>query len=176
MPTGDVVLVRVEAEAVAVGREPGAHVPDGAAGFGLADPDAEQAVAARRDRQPAVLHRVVPEVLDRTGRTVEDQLGEDRARDVGAGELFEHDRGLDVAEPGAAPALADRDAEQLGLAHAVPGPLRELLGLVAVAGHRRELALGDVAGELPQRGLVFGVGERIRPGRVRSHAEGYCPD
>ncbi len=45
---------------------------------------------------------------------------------------------------------------------AVPRPLRELLGLVAVAGHRRELALGDVAGELAQRGLVFGVGERIR--------------
>ena len=167
---GDVVLVRVEPEAVAVGREPGAHVADRAAGLGLADADAEQAVAARRDRQPAILHRVVAEVLDRARRTVEDELGEDRARHVGAGELLEHDRGLDVAEPGAAPALTDRDAEQLGLAHAVPRPLRELFGLVAVARHRRELALGDVACELAQRGLVFGVGERIRPGRVRGHA------
>ena len=119
------------------------------------------AVAARGDRQPAVLHRVVAEVLDRARRAVEDELGEDRARHVGAGELLEHDRGLDVAEPGAAPVLADRDAEQVGLAHRVPRPLRELLGLVAVAGHRGELALGDVARELAQRGLVLGVGERI---------------
>ena len=29
------------------------------------------------------------------------------------------------------------------------------------AGRRRELALGDVAGELPQRLLVLGLGERI---------------
>ena len=79
------------------------------------------------------------------------------------GELLEHDRGFDVAEAGAAPLLADRDAEQLGLAHAVPGPLRELLGLVAVARHRCELALGDVARELAQRGLVLGVGERVAP-------------
>ena len=42
----------------------------------------------------------------------------------------------------------------------VPRRLRELLGLVALAGHRRERALGDVARELAQRGLVFGVGER----------------
>ena len=72
--------------------------------------------------------------------------------------------------PGAAPPLADRDAEQLGLAHRVPRRLRELLGLVAVARHRRELAFGDVAGELPQRGLVFGVGERVRvPNQARDH-------
>ena len=83
------------------------------------------------------------------------------ARHVGPRQLLEHDRGLDVAEAGAAPPLADRDAEQLGLAHAVPRPLRELLGLVAVARHRRELALGDVACELAQRGLVFGVGEGV---------------
>ena len=51
----------------------------------------------------------------------------------------------------------------------VPRPLRELLGLVAVARHRRELALGDVAGELAQRGLVLGLGERIRP-RLADHA------
>ena len=167
MPAGHVVLVGVEAEAVAVGGEPGAHVADRRAGLGLADADAEQPVAARGDRQPAVLQRVGAEVLDRAGRPVEDELGEDRARHVGARELLEHDRGLDVAEAGAAPLLADRDAEQLGLAHRVPRRLRELLGLVAVAGHRRELALGDVAGELAQRGLVFGVGERVRALRLR---------
>ena len=56
----------------------------------------------RRERQPALLHRVGAEVLDRAGRAVEDQLGEDRARHVGAGELLEHDRGLDVAHAHAA--------------------------------------------------------------------------
>ena len=45
----------------------------------------------------------------------------------------------------------------------VPRPLRELLGLVPVPGHRRELALGDVAGELAQRLLVLGLLERVRP-------------
>ena len=85
-------------------------------------------------------------------------------------ELLEHDRGFDVAEAGAAPPLADRDAEQLGLAHAVPRPLREFLGLVAVACHRRELALGDIARELAQRGLVLGVGERVRAVAARPSA------
>ena len=87
-----------------------------------------------------------------------------------ARELFEHDRGLDVAETGAAPPFADRDAEQLGLAHAVPRPLRELLGLVTVTGHGRELALGDVASELAQRGLILGIGKGIRTVRTRRHA------
>ena len=96
--------------------------PTARAGLGLADADAEQPLAARGDRQPPVLQRVGAEVLDRAGRPVEDELGEDRARHVGARELLEHDRGLDVAEPGAAPLLADRDAEQLGLAHARPTP------------------------------------------------------
>ena len=98
VPAGDVVLVRVEPEAVAVGREPGAHVADRGAGFGLADADAEQAVAARGGREPAVAELVGAEVLDRARRSVEDQLGEDRARHVGAAQLLEHDRGLDVAE------------------------------------------------------------------------------
>ena len=133
-------------------------------------PMQNSAFAARGDRQPAVAQRVGAEVLDRARRPVEDELGEDRARHVGAGELLEHDRGLDVAEAGAAPPLADRDAEQLGLAHRVPRPLRELLGLVAVARHRRELALGDVAGELAQRGLVLGVGERVRAVAARPSA------
>ena len=69
--------------------------------------------------------------------------------------------------PGAAPLLADRDAEQIGLADRVPRRLRELLGLVALAGHRRERALGDVAGELAQGGLILGVGEGIHAGRMR---------
>ena len=83
-------------------------------------PMQNSAFAARRDRQPPVPQRVGAEVLDRARRAVEDELGEDRARHVGAGELLEHDRGLDVAQAGAAPLLADRDAEQLGLAHARP--------------------------------------------------------
>ena len=120
MAAGHVVLVGVEAEAVAVGGEPGAHVADRRAGFGLADADAEQAVAARRGREPAVAELVGAEVLDRARRAVEDELGEDRARHVGAAELLEHDRGFDVAEAGAAPLLADRDAEQLGLARSRP--------------------------------------------------------
>ena len=173
--TCDVVLVGVQPESVTVGTEAGAHVADRASGLGLADSDAEQAFAARRDRQPAVLHRVVAEVLDRARRSVEDELGEDCARHVGARELFEDDRRLDVAESGAAPALTDGDAEQLGLAHSVPRPLRELFGLVAVTRHRRELALGDITCELPQRGLILGIGERIRTGRVRGHAERLLP-
>ena len=176
MAAGDVVLVRIESETVAVGRQPGAHVADGAPRFGLADADAEQTFAARRDRQPAVFHRVVAEVLDRARWSVEDELSEDRARHVGAGELLQHDRGLDVAESRTAPTFADRDAEQVGFAHAVPRPLRELFGLVAMACHRRQLALGDVARELPQRGLVFGVGKRIRAGRVRSHPARLPPE
>src|SRR5437762_1923514 len=127
-------------------------------------------LVARGDRQPAVLQRVVAEVLDRARRSVEDELGEDRARYVGAGELFEDDRGLDVAQSGAAPAFTDRDAEQLGLAHPVPRPLRELFGFVAVPRHRCELARGNVACELPERRLILGVGERIRTGRIRGHA------
>ena len=160
MPAGYVVLVRVEPESVAVRGQPGAHVADRGSGLRLADADAEQPVAARGGRQPAVAHLVAAEVLDRTRGAVEDELGEDGARDVGAGQLLEHDRGFDVAETGAAPPLADGDAEQVGLAHRVPGCLRELLGLVALAGHRRERAIGDVAGQLAQRGLIVGVGER----------------
>ena len=67
VPAGHVVLVGVEAEAVAVGREAGAHVADGGAGFGLADADAEQAVAARGGREPAIAELVGAEVLDRAG-------------------------------------------------------------------------------------------------------------
>ena len=103
------------------------------------------------------------EVLDRPRRAVEGELGEDRARDVGAGELLEDDRGLDVAHAHAAVLLADRDPEQVGLADRVPRVLWEFLGLVPVAGLRREVALGDVAGELAQRLLVLGLRERIGP-------------
>ena len=54
----------------------------------------------------------------------------------------------------------------------VPRALRELLGLVPVAGLRRELALGDVAGELAQRLLVLGLRERVghRPQRSQGGA------
>src|SRR5438270_4339206 len=106
----DVVLVRVQPEAIAVLRQAGAHVADRAAGLGLADADAKEPVAAGGERQPAVLQRVRAEMFDGARRTVEDELGEDGTGHVGPRELFEHDRGLDVAEPGASPFLADRDA------------------------------------------------------------------
>ena len=57
----------------------------------------------------------------------------------------------------------------LGLAHGVPCPLRELLGLVAVAGHGCERAGGDVTGETPQGGLVVGVGEGVGAERTGGH-------
>ena len=57
----------------------------------------------------------------------------------------------------------------LGLAHGVPGPLGELLGLIAVASHGCERAGGDVAGEPPQGGLVVGVGEGVGAERTGGH-------
>ena len=54
------------------------------------------------------------------GRTVEDQLAADGRRDVGPGDLLEHDRRLDVAQPHAAPLLADGDAEQVGGGQGLP--------------------------------------------------------
>jgi hypothetical protein len=63
--------------------------------------------------------------------------------------------------------LTDCDAEEVGLADRVPRPLREFLVLVPVACHRRQFAFGDVARQLAQRSLVFGVGERVRAARVR---------
>ena len=113
--------------------------------------------------QPPLLQRLVAEVLDRPGRAVERELGEDRARHVGPGELLEDDRRLDVAHAHAAVLLVDRDAEEVGPADRVPGLLGELLGLVPVPGPRRQLPLGDVAGELAQRLLVLGLLERIGP-------------
>ena len=169
MPAGDVVLVRVEPVAVTVGGEPGAHVVHGRAGLALADPDAEEGLAAGREREPALFERVGAEVLDRTGRAVVDELGEDRARDVGARELLEGDGGLDVAHAHAAVLLAHGDAEQVGLAQRVPRRVRELLGLVPVTRVGRQLALGDVAGELAQRLLVLVLRERIGARGARRH-------
>ncbi len=160
---GDVVLVRVQAVAVAVGLQARAHVGDGGPGFGLADPDAEEAFTARGDREPPLLHRVVAEVLDRAGWAVERQLGEDRARDVDASELLEDDRGLDVAHPHPAVALVHRDAEQIGLADGVPRPLGELLALVPVARVRLEVALGHLARQRTERLLVLCLHERVGP-------------
>ncbi len=117
----------------------------------------------RGHRQPAILERVRPEVLDGAWRAVEGELGEDRARDVGPGELLEHDRGLDVAHPHAAVGRVDRDAEEVGGPDRVPGRLGELLGLVALAGPGCQLPGGDVPGERAQRLLVLGLGERIDP-------------
>ena len=150
----------------------GAHVTDRRAGLGLADTDAEQSVTAGRDRQPAVTQLVGAEVLDRPRRAVEDELGQDRARHVGAGELLEHDRGFDVAQARAAPLLADGDPEQLGLTDRVPRCLRELLRLVALARHRCERPVGDVASELAERGLVFGVREGIDAARCADAGAG----
>src|SRR5262249_23866287 len=112
--------------------------------------------------------------LDRARRTVEDQLGEDRARNVGPGELLEHDRRFDVTQAGAAPLLADRDAEQLGLAHRAPRRLRALFGLLAPPRPPRGPPARDVARELAQRSLVFGVGEGVGPPRDRGRLGCRC--
>ena len=88
-------------------------------------------------------------------------------------ELLEDDRGLDVAHAHAAVLLADRDAEQVRLAQRVPRALRELLGLVPVARVGEQVALGDLAGQRPQRLLVLGLGERI--GSVARHASRLAP-
>ncbi len=160
---GDVVLVGVQPVAVAIGGEPSAHVVDRGAGFGLADPDAEQRLTGRGEGQPAFLECFRAEVLDGPRRAVEGELGEDGARHVGAGELLQDDRRLDVAHPHPAVLLVDGDAEQVGRADRVPGTLGELLGLVPVPGHRCELPLGDIAGDRAQRLLILGFLERVRP-------------
>src|SRR5262249_12659044 len=167
VPTGHVVLVGVEAVALAVGREASAHVVDSGAGFALADADAEEALAGSGEREPAILERGTAEVLDGPWRPVVDELSENRARDVHPGKLFERDRGLDVAHSHAAVLLADGDAEQVGFAQGIPGGVGELLGLVPVTGVRGELPLGDVARELSQRLLVFVLRERVDTRSVR---------
>ena len=150
MTTSHIVLVRREPVAVAVLLELRAHQRHCAPGLGLRDADAEQPVTARCERQPALLHGVVAEVLDGTWGAVEDELRDDRRRDVGPAELLQHDRGLDVTETGAPVLLAHRDGKQAGALQGIPGLGGELLGLVPVCGHRRELAVGDLAGELAQ--------------------------
>src|SRR5207248_10269885 len=111
---GDVVLVGVEPVPVPVGGEPGAHVVHGRARLALADPDAEQRLTARSQREPALLEGIAAEVLDRAGRAVVDELGEDPARDVDAGELLEGDRVLDVPHAPRPRMLSDGYAERGG--------------------------------------------------------------
>ena len=112
--------------------------------------------------QPAVPQRVGAEVLDRARRAVEDQLGEDRGstrrRGASSSSTIAASMSPRPAPPHRSPIVMPNSSALRMPSH---GPLRELLGLVAVARHRRELALGDVAGELAQRGLVLGVGERV---------------
>ena len=100
-------------------------------------------------------------MLDGAGRAVEDQLGEDGAGHVGAGQLFENDGTLDVAHTHAAVVLADGDAEQPRRLQRVPRRLGELFGFVPVCGARRELPLGEVTRVLAQRHLIFGFDERL---------------
>ena len=93
-----VVLVAVETPATgAVVGQGGAHVLDRRAGVGLGDADAQDRLAVRHLGQPAILQRVAAEVLDAPGRAVERELQADRRRHVGAGDLLQHDRRLDVA-------------------------------------------------------------------------------
>jgi len=158
VPAGDVVLVGVEAvAAVAVVGEVGAHEVGGRARVGFGDADAEQALARRGQRKPAFLEAFVAEVLDRSRRSVEDQLGEDGARDVGPPQLLEHDGGLHVAHAHPAVVLADGDAEEAGGLQGVPRVLGELLCLVPVASARRQLPLRQIPRVLAQSGLVFGL-------------------
>ena len=158
VPAGDVVLVGVEPPAVAVGGEVRPHGGGGRAGIGLGDADAEQLPGGGL-RQPPGAQGVVAEVLDGAGRPVEDQLAQDGARHVDAGDLLEDDGRLDVAHAHAAVLLAHGDGEQLGPPQGLEGRLGELLGLVPARRVGGDVALGHVAGQLAQRGPVVVLDE-----------------
>ena len=160
MAAGDVVLVGVEAiPAAAVGGEVGAHEVGRRAGVGLGDADAEQAVAGGRQWQPPLLEGFVPEMLDGARRAVEDELGEDGARHVGACELLQDDGCFDVAHPHAAVVLADGDAEEGRGLEGVPRGLGEFFRLVPMGRSGRQLALGHIARELAQCRAILGLCE-----------------
>ena len=157
-----VVLVGVEAPAArAVLGQGGPHVLHGRAGVGLGDADADQRVAVGHGGQPALLHGLGTQVLDAPGRPVEGQLAADGRRDVGPGDLLEHDGRLDVAQPHAAPLLADGDAQQVGAGQRLAHLGRDLAGLVTLRRPGRHLAGGHVAGQLAQRRLVLGLGQQV---------------
>ena len=155
---GDVVLVGLEAPAVAVGGEMRPHGGGGGAGVGLGDADAEQ-LAGRGLRQPGGAQRLVAQVLDGTGRPVEHELAQDGAGHVDSGDLLEHDGGLDVAHAHAAVLLAHGDGEQVGPPQGLERRLGELLGLVPARRVGGDVALGHVTGQLAQRGPVLVLDE-----------------
>ena len=162
MPAGDVVLVGVEPPAaVVVLYKVAAHQVGRRPRVGFGDPDAEQAFARSRQREPPLLEAVGPEMFDGARRAVIDQLAEDGAGDVDACQFFEDDPGLDVAHAHAAIVDAGRDAEKTRFSQSLEGRVGELFGLVPVRRPRRQLSFGDIARELAQRRLVFGLGERL---------------
>ena len=157
-----VVLVGVEAPAPRpVLDQRGAHVLHGRPGIGLGDPDADQRVPVRDGRQPALLHRLGAQVLDPPGRPVEGELAADGRRDVGPGDLLQDDGGLDVTQAHAAPLLPHRDAQQVGRRQGLAQLGGHGARLVGLVGPGRHLALGHIAGELAQRGLVLGLGQQV---------------
>ena len=158
---GRVVLVAVEPEAGAVLAQRGAHLLHGRPRVGLGDADRDERLAVGHLRQPPLLHGRRPEVLDAAGRAVERELRPDGARHVGPGQLLQHERRLDVAVAEPAPLLADGHPQQVGGGQRLGRLERRVARLVVLAGAGRELARGDVAGELAQRRLVLGLGERI---------------
>src|SRR5207249_4102591 len=143
--------------ALAVVDQVAAHEVGGRTGVGFGDADAEQAFARGRQRQPALLELVGPEVLDGTRRPVVDELTEYGARDVDPSELLEHDARLHVAHAHTAVLDPSGDAEQAGGPQRVPRVLRELLGFVPVRRSRGELAFGDFPRELAEGRLVLGL-------------------
>ena len=86
-------------------------------------------------------------MLDPAGRAVEGELAADRCGDVVAGDLLEHDGSLGVSKTEAAPLLADRDAEQVGVGERSESLFRQLSADVGVVGIGCDGATADVAGE-----------------------------
>jgi hypothetical protein len=108
-------------------------------------------------------HGLVPQVLDGPGGTVEDQLAEDGGGDVDPGDLLEDDGGLDVAHPHPAELLGHRHREEVGPSQGLEGRFGELLGLVPARRVGGDVALGHVAGQLPQSGPVLALVSSVEP-------------
>ena len=156
MSEGGVVLVAVEPPAPAASHlgEGASHLLYGRASVGFGDADRKKSFAVGHRRQPTSLEGVVAEVLDASRWSVVGELAPDRGGHVGSGDLFQHDRRLDVAVAEPTPFLANGHSEQVGGREGLGCFAGRLAGLVAVGGPGSDLAKGELTGELPQGGLV----------------------
>src|SRR5437764_928668 len=71
-------------------------------------------------------------------------------RSGGAGDLLHRDAMLEIAEPGSAPLLLDRDAMHAELAELGPQIAREGVAAVDLVGARRDLVGGEAAHAVAQ--------------------------